>query len=179
MTLTLNKSAEPIAIDIKSVRDDGFFVGYASVFSQRDLGGDVVMPGAFTKSLQRYPPNRVRMLWQHRQDEPIGFWTALTEDGRGLKAEGQIILDAPQGKAAHALLKSGAIDGMSIGYSVVRDELDKKSGSRLLHEVELREISIVTFPMCADATVSAVKQSQTDFQSLVAAINAGRDYFKD
>lgn len=174
MSLTLNKASQPVALDIKAVSEDGLFSGYASVFSQRDMGGDIVMPGAFAKSLQAYPASRVKLLWQHDQSEPIGVWASLTEDARGLKAEGRLILDTARGREAHALMKAGALDGLSIGFRTIRDEMDRKSGSRLLHEVELREISVVTFPANASATVAAVKHFQTDFSLIARAINDAR-----
>ena len=159
-----------VELDIKKVADDGTFSGYASVFGVKDQGGDIVMKGAFTKSLAKYPAAKVKMLWQHDTSDPIGVWTKFEEDARGLKAEGRIILETRQGREAHALMKAGAVDGISIGYRTIRDEMDRKNGARLLHEVELREASIVTFPMNEDATVTAVKH-QTDFAALVAAIN--------
>lgn len=169
-----------IELDIKAVSDDGGFVGYASVFGVKDRGGDIVQPGAFTASLQKYPPARVKMLWQHDTAEPVGTWTSFAEDSKGLKAEGRFILDTVKGREAHALVKAGAVDGLSIGFRTIRDEMDRKSGARLLHELELREVSIVTFPMNEDATVTGVKSTPNNsFSALVEAINAGRAHFKD
>lgn len=162
-----------IELDIKAVSDDGLFVGYGSVFNVRDRGGDIVLPGAFTKSLKTYPPGKVKMLWQHDTTEPVGVWTSLVEDARGLKAEGRLILDTEKGREAYALLKAGAVDGLSIGFRTLKDSFDRKSGARLLHEVELREISIVTFAMNEDAKITKVKSS-TSFSELVEAINGAR-----
>lgn len=161
-----------IELDIKAVGDDGHFVGYASVFNVKDRGGDIVMPGAFRKSLQTYPPGKVKLLWQHDTSEPVGIWSKFDEDARGLRAEGRLILDTAKGRETHALMKAGAVDGLSIGFRTVRDEVDRKAGARRLHELELREVSIVTFPMNEDATVTSIKS--TSFSELVAAINAAR-----
>ncbi|WP_156446391.1 MULTISPECIES: HK97 family phage prohead protease [Hyphomicrobiales] len=169
-----------IELDLKAIGDDGFFVGYASVFGVKDRGGDIVQPGAFTASLKKYPPARVKMLYQHDTSEPVGTWSSFTEDARGLKAEGRFILDTVKGREVYALVKAGAIDGLSIGFRTIRDEMDRKSGARLLHELELWEVSIVTFPMNEDATVTGVKSSpDKSFRALVEAINAGRAHFKD
>ncbi|MBU2483898.1 MAG: HK97 family phage prohead protease [Alphaproteobacteria bacterium] len=166
-----NKPGAVIELDIKAIGDDGTFSGYASVFNVKDRGGDIVMPGAFRKSLQTYPPGKVKLLWQHASDEPIGTWVKFEEDGRGLKAEGKIILETAKGREVHALMKAGAVDGLSIGFRTIRDEMDRQKGARLLHELELREVSIVTFPMNEDATVTSVKNTGNDFSELVAAIN--------
>lgn len=170
---------DTIDLDIKSVTPDGFFTGYASVFSVTDRGGDVVMPGSFTKSLQKYPAGKVKLLWQHDTSEPVGVWTSLTEDSHGLKAEGQLLLETARGREAHALMKAGALDGLSIGFKTIRDEIDRKSGVRRLHEVELREVSLVTFPMNEDATITGVKSTNNSFRALVEAINSARASFKD
>lgn len=168
-----------IDLDVKALTPEGFFSGYASVFTVMDRGGDVVMPGAFTKSLTKYPAGKVKLLWQHDTSEPVGVWTKLEEDGHGLKAEGQLILESARGREAHALMKAGALDGLSIGFKTIRDEVDRKTGVRRLHEVELREVSLVTFPMNEDAVISGVKSNQNPFRALVEAINSARAIFKD
>lgn len=169
-----HKHGSPIELDIKAIGDDGLFAGYASVYNVKDRGGDIVMPGAFTKSLQTYPASKVRMLYQHDTSEPIGVWQKFEEDGHGLKAEGRLILETARGREVHALMKAGAVDGLSIGFRTIRDAVDRQKGARLLHELELREVSIVTFPMNEDATVSSVKSTNACVSELVAAINAAR-----
>ncbi|MBU4529717.1 MAG: HK97 family phage prohead protease [Hoeflea sp.] len=169
MTTTTQGAA--IELDIKAIAEDGTFSGYASVFGVKDRGGDIVMPGAFKSSLQKYPARKVKMLWQHDTTEPIGVWTKFEEDAFGLRAEGRILLDTVKGREVYAFMKAEAVDGISIGFRTIRDEMDRKQGARLLHEIELREASIVTFPMNESATVTSVKNSGTDFAALVAAIN--------
>lgn len=149
--------ATPLALDVKAVAEDGTFEGYASVFDVADLGRDVVKPGAFRRSLAGRGAAKVKMLRQHRPDEPIGVWTDLREDAKGLRATGRLVLDTVAGRETHALMKAGALDGLSIGYRTRRHSIDQAKGLRLLHDVELVEISVVTFPMNAAATVSAVK----------------------
>ncbi len=130
--------------------------GYASVFGVTDQGGDVVMAGAYRKSLARLGTGKgaVRMLWQHDAAQPIGVWDEIAEDGRGLRVRGRILTEVEKGREAVALIAAGAIDGLSIGYRTVTAEKDAK-GQRLLREVELWEVSLVTFPMLPEARVAA------------------------
>lgn len=151
-----NLKTLPIEFDAKAVKDDGTFEGYASKFGVKDLGDDIVMPGAFTKSLAERPAQRVKMLWQHDPTKPIGSWKHIAEDSKGLPVVGKLNLDVQQGREAHALMKDGAIDGLSIGY-VTRDHAFVKGGARELRAVDLHEISVVTFPMLPEATIDAVK----------------------
>lgn len=150
-------------VEMKMVDEEGQFEGYASIFNQRDKGRDIVVPGAFAKSLQAIPAARVRMLYQHDPSQVIGKWTEVREDGKGLYVKGQLILDVPKAKEVHALLKGGAIDGLSIGYRTIDDDRSRDTGERKLKEVELWEVSVVTFPMLPTATVDTVKNgSQQD-----------------
>lgn len=158
-------------LDTKSLGDDGTFSGYASRFGLTDLGRDVVMPGAFTKTLQQSA--KIKMLLQHEPAQPVGVWTSLVEDQFGLKVTGQLVLDTTLGRDTYALLKAGALDGLSIGYVSKKDSFDRTKNVRRLEEIDLFEISIVTFPMLPSATVDRVK-AQSDFSRLVEAINAAR-----
>jgi HK97 family phage prohead protease len=136
---------------------DGAVVeGHASVFGQVDRGGDVVLPGAYAKGLARMEAEgrRVRMLWQHDPASPIGVWDEVREDATGLFVRGRILTELAQGREAAALVAAGAIDGLSIGYRTIRADRDG-AGHRRLVEVELWEVSLVTFPMQAEARVSA------------------------
>ena len=152
---------------------EGTIEGYASVFGLLDRGGDIVQPGAFKKSLadwrrkKSFPP----ILWQHDSSAPIGVWTELTEDDKGLKAVGRLVLDVPQAASARALIKAGAVKGLSIGYRTKQAELDRTTGARLLKEVELWEISAVTFPMLPEATLTGAKAA-LDPNALEQALRA-------
>jgi HK97 family phage prohead protease len=138
------------------VRDGSVVEGYASIFGRRDQGGDVVGRGAYAASLAALAASgrRVKMLWQHDPAQPIGVWDEAREDAIGLYVKGRILTDVARGREAAALLAAGAIDGLSIGYRTVRAERDAK-GQRLLQELELWEVSLVTFPMLAEARVQA------------------------
>src|ERR1700742_4462086 len=119
--MTAKETGDFFELDLKAVADDGSFSGYASLFGVTDLGGDVVQPGAFTKSLKSKPAAKVKMLRGHDTSEPIGVWTSIEEDSKGLKATGQLILDTVKGRETYALLKAGALDGLSIGYRTKKD----------------------------------------------------------
>ncbi|UYQ70657.1 HK97 family phage prohead protease [Pelagibacterium flavum] len=176
---TVPETGPTFELDIKTVNDDGVFSGHASIFGEVDLGRDVVQVGAFTKSLSSKPAARVKMLREHDQREPIGVWSEIIEDGKGLKVTGKLVLDTVKGRETHALMKAGAIDGLSIGYRTKSARLDKTKGVRLLDEIELHEISVVTFPMLPSATVSAVKShNDNSFRALVEAINGARTSLK-
>jgi hypothetical protein len=147
--------------ELKAVDDDeeGRFEGYASIFGNKDLGGDVVQEGAFRKSLGRRKPKQVKMLMQHKTDMPIGVYDKIKEDENGLKVEGRLALGTQLGKEAYELLKMGALDGLSIGYKAdpKKQVYDERKRKRYLKEVDLMEISLVTFPMNPKAQITAVK----------------------
>ncbi|MBN5091692.1 HK97 family phage prohead protease [Stenotrophomonas maltophilia] len=147
-------------LSVKAVSDDGLFSGYGSVFGTVDSYREVVAPGAFSESLAEIKSKGrpVPVLWQHRSGEPIGVYTSLVEDAHGLKVEGQLIIDGvARAKEAHALMKAGAVSGLSIGYYVREDSWDERERVRTLKKVELVEISLVTFPANDDARIDAIK----------------------
>ena len=138
---------------------DGAIEGYASLFGEVDQARDMVMPGAFTQTLKQRGLRKIPMLFQHDPAEPVGVWLELKEDWRGLRARGRLIPDVMRARELLSLLKAGAVDGLSIGYRTVRGQIDPKSRVRRLYQVDLWEISIVTFPLLNGARVSAVKQT--------------------
>lgn len=146
------------SLNIKSVEESGQFAGYASVFGVVDNQRDVMLRGAFSRTLKGRV-SEIKLLWQHQQEEPIGVFTTIAEDANGLYVEGKLLMQVQRAKEAHALLMEGAISGLSIGYSPVRYAIDEKTGVRKLAEVELWEISLVTFPANDAAHVTVVKQS--------------------
>jgi len=158
----LTKQRLDFPLELKSVSDTGEFEGYGSVFGVKDSYGDIVVPGAFQKSLDnwrtksRYPA----MLWQHQMAEPIGVYTDMKEDGVGLYLKGRLLIDDdPLAKRAHAHMKAGSLTGLSIGY-VLRDwEYSKDKEAWLLKEIDLWEVSPVTFPSNDEARVSDVKSA--------------------
>lgn len=139
--------------------EDGLFEGYASVFGVVDQGMDVVERGAFRKSLDVRKP---KMLWQHDMSQPIGVWDEVREDERGLFVKGRLLTDVAKGREALALLKAGALDSMSIGYRTVEAVEEGDGRIRKLMEVDLFEISLVTFPMLPAAKVTSVKSISTE-----------------
>jgi len=105
------------------------------------------------------------MLWQHDPSEPIGTWTDIVEDAKGVKVSGRLLLSLEKGKEAYEMLKSGIIDGLSIGYRTLTESYDTEKGGRgyrKIEKAELWEVSLVTFPMNTRATVTAVKNMPTD-----------------
>jgi HK97 family phage prohead protease len=159
-----------------TIGDDGTVEGYASLFGEIDQARDMVMPGAFTRTLSLRGVRRVPMLFQHDPAEPIGVWLELVEDSRGLRARGKLIPDVQRSREVLALVKSGAIDGLSIGFKTVKGRVDPKSRVRKLDQVDLWEISIVTFPLLAGARVHAVKQAAPRPRFSQARIRAERAF---
>jgi HK97 family phage prohead protease len=151
--------------------------GYASVFGAEDHGRDVVVKGAYSSSLVKLNKrgSSVKMLWQHDPTTPIGIWDEVREDKKGLFVKGRLLTDVQAGREALALIKAGAIDGLSIGYRTVRAE-KKSGGRRLLHELDLWEVSLVTFPMLPEARVADAADAEDQLaQELVGALNAARE----
>lgn len=146
-----------LPLALKDVDTDGTFVGYASLFGREDLARDVVEPGAFAASLARRGLQAIKMLWHHDPAEPIGRWLEIREDGQGLAVRGRLITELARGREALTLMRAGAVDGLSIGFRTVRARTDKTAGIRRLIEVDLWEISVVTFPMLPEARIAAVK----------------------
>lgn len=147
------------ALEIRATGDDGMIEGYGSVFGVKDAYSDIVAPGAFLQSLAQHKNDGTMpaMLWQHYTDEPIGVWTEMVEDERGLRVKGQIVMETERGKAAHALLKKGALRGLSIGFVSKEWSYDADAGIRTVTQVDLWEVSLVTFPANGKATVDSVK----------------------
>ena len=149
--------------DDVDVSDGHVISGYASVFGVADQGNDVVQAGAYAASLAalKAKGGSVKMLWQHDPAQPIGVWDEVREDAKGLWVKGRILTDLPKGREAACLLAAKAIDGLSIGYRAVKSRRNDK-GQRLLDQLDLWEVSLVTFPMLPDARVGAKGSDMTD-----------------
>ncbi|MGV6800763.1 MAG: HK97 family phage prohead protease [bacterium] len=133
--------------------------GYAAIFGERDLNGDIIRAGAFGKKLIPAQHRNdtilpIRMLYQHAVDRPVGVWREMKEDGRGLFVRGDLILDAPDSASIHGLLRGQALNGLSIGFRPIKAK--NIQGGRELTEIDLWEISIVTFPMAPKARITKV-----------------------
>ena len=144
-------------------KEKGMFEGYASIFGNKDLGNDVIEKGAFMRSLRRKGAKKIKMLYQHDTKEPIGVFDKVMEDQNGLYVKGRLAMGTQKGKEVYELMKMGAIDGLSVGYRVDAKghHYDDKRKYRVLKEVDLMEISAVTFPMNPRARIQAVKSDMT------------------
>lgn len=138
---------------------DGTFSGYGSVFGVVDTYNEIVASGAFADTIAARPKGRpLPVLWQHRQDAPIGVYDVVREDAKGLYVEGRLLVkEVAQAREAHALMTIGAVSGLSIGYWVRESTYDEKTGIRTLTKLDLDEVSIVTSPANDEARVDAVK----------------------
>jgi len=149
-----------------SLSDDTRIQGYASRFGEVDQGGDLVMPGAYQSSLQKLSEGgrKVKMLWQHDPAQPIGVWDEVREDETGLWVSGRLLRETQRGAEAIALIQAGALDGLSIGYRT-RRSTKTKEGQRQLLQVDLWEVSLVTFPMLPSARVTDAQVKSRDDNS--------------
>lgn len=156
----MKRKIRDFALDVKEVSEEGEFNGYASVYDVIDSYREVVAPGAFANTLRKWnskgrlPP----ALWQHRSGEPVGPFTRMYEDSKGLYVEGKLLVnDVQRAREARALMQAKAIGGMSIGFSTVVEEWNSESKLLTLKEIDLWEVSIVTFPANEAAQIEAVK----------------------
>ncbi len=155
--LFADRECKFLSASLEDISLDGVFSGYASLFDKTDLGNDRVVKGAFAKSIKTRKISGIRMLFQHNPDKPIGVWEEIIEDKKGLFVRGRIIKDVANGAEVLNLMRSGAIDGLSIGFKTKRARGNKKTGIREILEADLWEVSVVTFPMLPEARVSQVK----------------------
>lgn len=165
--------------DELALGEDLVIEGYASLFGVADQGGDVVEPGAYAASLATLRANgrSVKMLWQHDPVQPIGVWDDIREDAKGLWVKGRLLGEIEKGREAARLIEAGAIDGLSIGYRTKKATRDGQ-GRRRLAEVELWEVSLVTFPMLPEARLGAkAGDPEADLRSLAEALRQARAAF--
>ncbi len=135
--------------------------GWASTFGNKDSYDDIIVPGAFVNSIKARLP---KMLYQHNSDQPIGVWTAASETQYGLYVKGEL-LDTMLGNDVYKMLKAGAISDMSIGYSTLDSDYDPKTNVRTLKEIDLWEVSLVTFPANDKANITMVKSVSDDIDA--------------
>lgn len=150
-------------IEIKSLDESGQFEGYASVFGVQDSDGDVIVKGAFQKSIESYQKRGKypKMLWQHNPTMIVGKWTEMREDERGLWVKGSLILDVDKGREAYALMKAGELDAMSVGFNISEATAGDMRGS-VIEEIDLWEVSLVTWGANPDALITTVKSIDTE-----------------
>lgn len=167
MSLRLKAPERKRAVsDLSLDADEGTFSGYASLFGIVDLGKDKVARGAFRRSLQNRQARDIRMLYQHDPAEPIGAWEEVREDAKGLFVQGRVDEGTARGREVLSLLRSGSIDGLSIGFRTERSRTDRATGVRTILEADLWEVSVVTFPMLTAARVEQVKSASNTIGAL-------------
>lgn len=172
------RERKALAFAFDADAEEGEFEGYASVFNVEDNGRDIVAPGAFRRSLRARGVGGVKLLFQHDAREPIGVWRDMREDGRGLYVRGRLLLELARARDVLALMRAGALNGLSIGYQVVRARTNGHTGVRTITDVDLWEVSIVTFPLLNSARITRVKRRQRHTriaaaeQALAAALRA-------
>lgn len=163
---------ENLDMEIRFATDDeGTFTGHAALFDVVNGHREIIKRGAFAKTLQLQ--RTVPMLWSHDASQPVGVWTDIREDERGLAVTGRLIRETAKGAEAHALMKAGAISGLSIGFRAIQAE--RSQSVRVLTEIALVEISLVTLPSASGARISQVRHSETGrVPSAAAFVNACR-----
>ncbi len=144
--------------------EEGVFEGHAAIFNSSDRHDDIIMPGAFKKSLRGRPARKVKMLFGHDTRAMIGVWDSIKEDSKGLFVKGHLLLQLPKAQEAFILLKEEVLDSMSIGFNSLKDEPDTKRGgfARKLLEIDLFEISLVAIPAQPGALVTDVKDASPE-----------------
>ncbi len=149
----------PSEFKASAVDSSGFFAGHAATFNTPDMSGDIILPTAFHATLaQAKASGRLpALLWAHDSHAPLGRLTTLREDRLGLYAEAQLTLEAQAAKEVYALMKDGAVSGLSIGYTLPDGGAEYRGSNRLLKQIDLLEVSLVSIPMHPDSRVTAVK----------------------
>lgn len=155
-------------LEIRSIDEEqGTFSGYGAVYGNKDSYGDIIVKGAFDNYLSGHSAKEVKLLWQHDSKQPIGVYDEVRSDENGLFVKGRLLInEIEKAKEAFALLKAGAISGLSIGFSINKNGAEMKDGNFYLKDLSLWEISVVTFPANDKANVNAVK-SIRDFEGFL------------
>ena len=160
--------------NLKNLSEEGVFSGYGSVFDVEDLQGDECEAGCFATSLQQKMP---ALLLHHNSERPCGVYRRCYEDDKGLFVEGKLLLSCADGFEAFELLKAGALNGLSIGYQTIREKFDQTRKVNILQEVDLWEVSLVTFPANNQARVNSVKTPR-DFEKFLCSSGFSRNQAK-
>jgi HK97 family phage prohead protease len=156
-----------LPLEVKGIEESGAFEGYAAVFGNVDSWNDIILAGAFKATLNEHSSKGTMpaLLWYHDARQPIGVWESMAEDDHGLFVKGHLLKnDVQKAGEAYALLKAGALSGMSIGFRARDYSVDEKTWIRTLKKVDIREASLVTFPANEEARVTGVKS--TDIKTI-------------
>lgn len=155
------------------------FEGHGSTFGNVDLGGDVIIKGAFQRSLKDHRDAGMmpQMFWMHQPDQVPGKWTDMSEDAKGLKVKG-VLADTQLGNEMHTLLSMQAVRGLSIGFRTVEADYDK-DGNRLIKEIDLWEVSLVSLAMNPLARIEAVKSRLSQNGEYVPTARELEDLLRD
>jgi len=143
-----------------SEEKEGLFKGYAASTGNIDRGNDIILKGAFTESLAKTDPSKIRVLWQHSWDNPIGKTLSMSEDDNGLLVEGELLLDIERARDTRTLIKNNAIDGLSIGFTI--DDFSYDNNTRVIKKLTVHEYSFVTFAMNPQAIVNDIKSCKLE-----------------
>ena len=141
--------------------DDNFITGYGSTWNNADQVGDIIAPGAFTKHLVQ--GKKIPMLWMHQEHEPIGYWSEIIEDAKGLRIKGKF-LPSQKAQDAKSAVREGAIDGLSARFTI--KDYEFQGNNRVIKEARLREVSIVTFPCNESAVIDVLKAADMSIREI-------------
>jgi len=160
--------------DHQAISEDGIFQGYAALFGSEDLEGEIVVKGAFQSSLAKRSAGEIKMLYQHDATQPVGKWLEIAEDEVGLFVRGHLLLDLPKGRELFHLIGASVLTGLSIGYRTIKSAFTGTGQGRALYEVDLWEVSLVTFPMHPGARIVR-RPPQTDMRCALSDLKRELD----
>lgn len=172
-----SKALAPVGLEFKfSTEKPGQITGYGAIFNTVDGGFDIIAPGAFDRTLAEWKAKGKlpKMLEAHDIDEPIGTWTDISVDERGLRCTGELLMSISDGAEMYEKVKAGLIDGLSIGYKTISRSYNDATGVRTLLDLDLYEVSLVTFPMHDDALIDGVKGMKSPQVALLEAIESAK-----
>ena len=170
---------DTLDVECRFAADDaGTFTGYAAKFGEVNAHNEIVMPGAFARTIADHKARGINppMLWSHDQSQPIGVWDSLAEDATGLAVRGRLVLDTAKGREAHALMRAGAITGLSIGFRNAK-ATRAASGVRQIADLDLGEISLVTLPSASNARIISVR-NRSGLAGFTEAVKAATQTLK-
>jgi HK97 family phage prohead protease len=152
---------DTLDFEVRLAPDDaGTFSGYAARWGEVNAHNEIVMRGAFARTIADHQQRGINppLLWAHDQSQPIGVWESLAEDATGLAVRGRIVMETAKGREAHALMKAGAISGLSIGFRNAKATRNAQ-GVRAISDLDLGEISLVTLPSARNARIVSVRSA--------------------